>query len=334
MKILFIGGTGNISTYCVEQALARGCDVTVLNRGLTPARFSRPVRTIVADRHDVAGLRAVATAGHYDVAVDCIGFTPEEAADDVTAFAGQVGQFIYISSVAAYQKPPSHYLITESAPLRNPFWRYAQDKIASEDICNRAYRDHDFPVTIVRPWHTYGETRVPTSTMGAGYTVVDRVRRGLPILCHGDGQSLWGLTWSDDLATGIVGLFGQAKAIGEAFHITTDEILTWDAIYRTLARAAGVHEPTIVHLSSDIIQAVYPDIGTPLLGDLSHSAVYDNSKIRRLVPDYRARTNWAEGVARSIAWFDADPARRVVNAELNAKLDRLISIARAAAGAS
>jgi nucleoside-diphosphate-sugar epimerase len=328
-SVLFIGGTGNISTYVVELALERGYDVTLLNRGRREWVFSRPVSTIVADRHDRTRLSDIALA-NYDIVADFIGFTPGEAQDDIAAFVGHVGQFVYISSVAAYQKPPAHYVQTESAPLHNPFWRYAQDKISSELIFNRAYREQRFPVTVVRPWHTYGCTRVPTATMGAGYTAVDRVRRGLPILCHGDGQSLWGLTWSGDIATGIVGLFGKQQAIGEAFHITTEEILTWDQIYRTMAAAAGASEPEMVHLASDTIHAIYPELGTPLLGDLSHSAVYDNSKIRRLVPEYRARTTWAEGVARSIAWMDANSARRTVDAQLNTKIDHLIRVAQSA----
>jgi nucleoside-diphosphate-sugar epimerase len=279
-------------------------------------------------------LSRVAREGHYDVACDFIGYTPEEAQDDLAAFAGQVGQFVYISSVAAYQKPPRYYVHTESTPLKNPFWKYAQDKIASEEILNRAYREEDFPLTVVRPWHTYGHTRVPTATMGAGYTAVDRVRRGLPLVVHGDGQSLWGLTHSSDIAAGIVGLFGQPQALGEAFHITTEEILTWDQIYQTMARAAGASQVELVHIPSDFIAQVYPVLGAPLLGDLAYSAVYDNGKIRRLVPEYRAKTTWAEGVAKSIAWYDADPARRMVDEQLNAKLDRLIALRQSALGAA
>jgi len=330
VKILFIGGTGNISTYCVELALAKGHEISLLNRGRQGGTFSRPVTSLVGDRHDLNLLRQVAEEGHYDVVCDFIGFTPEEAEADVVAFAGQAGQFIYISSVAAYQKPPNYYRMDESTPLRNPYWLYAQNKIASEQIFNRAYRERDFPVTIVRPWHTYGHTRVPTATAGAGYTTVDRVRKGLPIVCHGDGQSLWGLTWSGDFAVGFVGLLGKTQAIGEAIHITTDEILTWDQIYRTLTRAAGAKDVELVHIPSDLIAAVYPDMGAGLLGDLRYSQVFDNSKIRRLVPEYRTTVTWAEGVARSIAWFDADPARQVVDEKLNARLDRLIELQRGA----
>lgn len=326
MKILYIGGTGNISEYCVERCLMRGDEVSMLNRGNRVVQFSKPVKTIVGDRHDRLLLRRVAEEGHFDVVCDFIGFTPSEAEDDVAAFAGLCGQFVYVSSVAAYQKPPHHYLMTESVPLKNPYWKYAQDKIVSEEIFQWAYREHNFPVTIVRPWHTYGHTRIPTATMGAGYTAVDRLRKGLPILCHGDGQSLWGLTHSSDFAAGFVGLLGKPNLGGEVFHITTEEILTWDQIYRTLAAAAGVTNPEIVHLSSETIHRLDPELGTPLIGDLMYSSAYDNAKIRRVVPDYRAKIDWAEGVARSIAWYDADPARQVPDTRLNARIDRLIEL--------
>lgn len=325
MKALFIGGTGNISASCVELCLARGIEVTVYNRGQRECTFSRPVKSIVGDRNDLAHLRQVADEGHYDVVADFIGYTPAEAEVDVAAFVGKVGQFIYISSVAAYQKPPNHYFMNESTPLYNPYWKYAQDKIACEGIMNRAYREQGFPITIVRPWHTYGQTRIPCAVGGAGYTVVDRMRKGLPIVCHGDGESLWGLTHSDDFAVGFVGLMGNQKAIGEAVHITTEEILTWNQIYRTFARAAG-GVANLVHLSSELIFRLYPEAGTPLLGDLAYSSVYDNSKIKRLVPEYSPRIRLAEGIARSIAWFDADPKRRVVDPKINAMLDDLVAV--------
>jgi nucleoside-diphosphate-sugar epimerase len=329
MKVLFIGGTGNISSYCVELALERGYGVTVLNRGKTQVSFSRPVTTVIGDRNDRALLRQVAEREHFDVACDFIGYLPEEVAVDIDAFSGQVGQFLYISSVAAYQKPPRYYIHTESTPLHNPFWKYASDKIACENLLNQAYREKGFPMTIVRPWHTYGETRIPCALGGAGYTVVDRMRKGLPIVCHGDGQSLWGLTWSGDIAKGIVGLLGKAQALGEAFHITTDEILTWDQIYQTFARAAGC-AAKLVHISSEFIARRYPDAGAALIGDLMYSAVYDNAKIKRIVPEYKATMSLADGIAKSIAWFDADPARRVVDGKVNAMLDDLVAAAHKA----
>ena len=327
MKLLFIGGTGNISAHCVELALRMGgYEITVFNRAQRKVAFDGPVTTIVGDRHDRALLRQVAESGHYDVVADFIGYTPEEAEDDIRAFTGQTGQFIYISSVAAYQKPPHDYLMNEATPLSNPFWPYGQNKAISEEILHRAYRDQGFPVTIVRPWHTYGRGVVPTSLAGGGYTTVDRIRKGLPIVCHGDGQSLWGLTHSADLAVGFLGLCGNPLAIGEAFHITTDEILTWDQIYQTIARSAGVAEATLVHIASEMIARYYPQQGLALLGDLAYSSVYDNSKIKRYVPEYRTTVRWAQGSAASIAWMDADPARRTVDEKLNAMYDHLVSL--------
>jgi nucleoside-diphosphate-sugar epimerase len=326
MKLLFIGGTGNISASCVELALGRGDSIAMLNRGRTQVQFSQPVTQITGDRHDMALLRRIAQEGHYDVIADFIGYTPEEAEADIQAFTGQTAQFIFVSSVAAYQKPPNTFYMDESTPLRNPFWKYASDKILCEERLLRAYRDDGLPVTIVRPWHTYGETRVPTSIGGTGYTLIDRVRRGQPIVCPDGGQTLWGLTHSDDLAVGFVGLCGNMRAIGEAFHITTEEILTWEQIYRTIARAAGA-EANLVYIPRDYIRALYPQAALPIYGDLAYSSAYDNSKIKRFVPAYERRPHisFAEGMRRSTAWLDADPARRAVDATTNAMLDHLIA---------
>lgn len=324
MRVLFLGGTGNISSACVERALQKGYEVSVFNRGQRPAEFSRPVTSIVGDRNDAAALRQIAERGRYDVVANFIAYTPDQIETDLAAFAGHVGQYIFISSASAYQKPPNHYVITESTPLYNPFWKYSRDKIACEERLNRAYREQGFPITIVRPSYTFGPTWIPCA-LGHGWTVVDRMRKGLPIISHGDGQSLWTLTFHTDFALGFVGLFGNHAAIGEAFHITSDEVLTWDQIYRTMARAAGC-EAKIVHVPSEWIAALYPQVGAGLLGDKAYSLVLDNSKIKRVVPEFRATVSFAEGIARSIAWFDADPARRVINEETNRMMDRLAAL--------
>jgi len=323
MKVLFIGGTGNISSACVELALLRAYQVSILTRGTRPATFSKPVTTILGDRNDAALLERVGKQGHYDVVANFVGYTPDQVGIDVAAFAGQVGQYIFISSASAYQKPPTHYVITEDTPLENPFWQYSRDKIACERALMRAHRERGFPVTIVRPSHTFGPTRIPSGVGGHGCTIVGRMRQGKPIISHGDGQSLWVITFHTDFALGFVGLFGNRQALGEAFHITTDEVLTWDQIYRTIAHAAGC-EARIVHISSDFLAALYPELGPGLLGDKAYSVVFDNSKIKRTVPGFVARVSFAEGIARSIAWHDADPSRRVVDDELNAKMDHLI----------
>lgn len=328
MRVLFIGGTGNISSACVELALARGYDVSTLNRGTTSAAADQRVTRFVGDRNDLSALNRAAQGGPYDVVADFVGYTPDQIEKDIAAFSGRIGQYVCISSASAYQKPPNHYLITESTPLYNPYWEYSRNKIACEDRLIKAYRQEGFPITIVRPSYTYGPTWIPSSMGGHGYTVVHRIREGLPIISHGDGQSLWVMTYNADFAVGFVGLFGLPQAIGEAFHITSDEVLTWDQIYKTIARAGGC-EADIVHIPSDLVAALYPQVGASLLGDKAYSVVFDNSKIKRVVPDYKAMVSFAEGIARSVAWHDADPqARHAFDEGANRMMDRLIGAYR------
>ncbi|HET6899977.1 MAG TPA: SDR family oxidoreductase [Vicinamibacteria bacterium] len=329
MKVLFLGGTGNISTACVEHAVEAGHDVTVLNRGQRASRVRPSVRTIVGDREDAAFLGAAAAAVRYDAVVDFIAFRPEQIEIAIEAFAGRVGQYVFISSTSAYEKPVVRHVITEETPLRNPFWEYARQKIACEERLGRARRESGFPVTVVRPSYTYGETWIPSGFGGQDYTLAARLRAGRPIVCHGDGTSLWVMTAAADFAVGLVGLLGQERALGEAFHITSDEVLTWQAIYRTIAEAAGA-KLDMVHVPSALIAALYPERGGSLLGDKAWSVVFDNTKIRRFVPSYRPRVSFAEGMKRSVAWYDADPARRVVNAEMDARIDRVIAAQRRA----
>jgi nucleoside-diphosphate-sugar epimerase len=318
-----MGGTGNISSACVQLALERGMEVTLLNRGQRTTAFDGRVATITGDRNDPAVLRRVAE-GNYDVVANFIAYTPEQVELDIAALQGHVGQYIYISSASVYQKPPNYHVITESTPLYNPYWEYSRQKIAGEDRLVAAYRASGFPMTIVRPTYTFGPTWIPCAVGGQGYTVVDRMRRGVPIISHGDGQSLWVMTFHTDFALGFVGLFGRAAAIGEAFHITSDEVLTWDQIYQTIARAAGA-VAKIVHIPSDFIAARVPQWGGTLVGDKAYSVVFDNSKIKRVVPEFRATVSFAEGIRRAMAWFDADPARRVVREGDNRLMDDLIA---------
>ncbi len=329
MKLLFLGGTGNISTACVALAVERGHEVTVLNRGRTPSRIPASARVALGERDDRAALQRAAGATRYDAVVDFLAYRPEQVETAIAAFGGRVGQYVFISTAAAYEKPVVHYLITEATPLANPFWEYARLKIACEERLWRARRESGFPATVVRPSYTYGPTWIPSGFGGQDYTVVSRMRGGRPIVCHGDGTSLWVMTTASDFAVGLVGLLGQAGALGEAFHITSDEVLTWQAIYRTIAQAAGA-ELEMVHVPSSLIASIFPDRGGSLLGDKAWSVVFDNAKIRRFVPDYRPRVSFAEGMARSIAWFDADPARRVVNAEADGRIDQVIAAQRRA----
>ncbi|WP_339794438.1 SDR family oxidoreductase [uncultured Imperialibacter sp.] len=322
MKVLFIGGTGNISTATSKLAVSRGIDLYLLNRGKSTLKVPG-ANSIVGDINGPEKLEA-ALAGHqWDVVVNWIAFTKEEIERDIKLFAGKTKQYIFISSASAYQKPATHYLITESTPLFNPFWQYSRDKIACEDALMSAYRNDGFPMTIVRPSHTY-DTVIPVALGGwTEYNIVDRLRKGKKIVVHGDGTSLWTLTHSDDFAVGFVGLLGHPKAIGHAFHITSDDVLSWNQVYEGLADAVGV-APNIVHIPSDFICQHWPDQTGNLLGDKAHSAVFDNTKIKTYVPEFKAVIPFHQGIRRTLAWLEADASRQVVNPETEKQLDELI----------
>jgi nucleoside-diphosphate-sugar epimerase len=324
MKILFIGGTGTISSACAQLALERGFELTLLNRGRQQAWPG--ARQIKADINDVTAAVAVLGSERWDVVVDYIAFTPAEVEQRITLFRGRAAQFIFISSASAYQKPPVHFPITESTPLVNLFWDYSRNKIACEERLLRALQEENFPVTIVRPSWTYDERRitVPVNSKKS-FTVVDRLRRGQPVIVPGDGTSLWTMTHNTDFAKGLVGLLGHQGAIGHAFHITSDEVLTWNQIYEAVAEAAGVTKPKLVHIASDFITACLPEFAGGLHGDKSYSAVFDNSKIKRFVPGFVATTRFRDGMARSVEWFDADPVRQEIDAGANVAWDRLIA---------
>jgi nucleoside-diphosphate-sugar epimerase len=324
MKILFLGGTGIISTACTELAVAKGHDVTVLNRSQRgPISGARQLTA------DINGPDAASALGNesWDVVVDFLAFNAASVESRLALFRGKTAQYIFISSASAYQKPGTQYLITESTPLANPFWQYSRDKISGEERLVRAYREENFPITIVRPSLTYGNTVVPLAVHSweKSFTVIARLRAGKPLIVPGDGLSLWTITHNTDFAKGLVGLFGQAAAIGHAFHITSDEVLTWNQIYQLTAEAAGVAAPKFVHIASDFITACLPASTGTLLGDKSHSAIFDNTKIKRLVPDFVATTKYRDGIKRTVAWFDAEPRRQVIDDTTNANWDRLIA---------
>jgi nucleoside-diphosphate-sugar epimerase len=326
MRVLFIGGTGTISTACTALAARRGMDVTLVTRGQKLAQqLPRGARSIVADVNDPA-LAQKLEGQTFDAVVDWIAYTPADIERDLRLFRERTRQFVFISSTSAYQKPPTHYLLTESTPLGNPFWEYARNKIACEERLMQAYRDEGFPVTLVRPSLTYGETSIPLvlNSWQKPYTAVDRMLRGQKMIVPGDGTSLWVVTHNTDFAKGLVGLLGQQQAVGEAFHITSDEVLTWDRLFQIVGAAVGV-EPQLVHIPSDFIAACIPDKRGTLLGDKSVSVVFDNSKIKQFVPDYSPTTTFAEGVRRTLAWFNADPARKQVDQQLSATMDKLIA---------
>lgn len=321
-KILFIGGTGIISSACAARAVERGLDLTVLNRGANALRpLPADVRVLHADARDPDAMRGALGDAEYDAVVDFIAFSPEHVQADIDMFRGRAGQYVFISSASAYQTPPAHLPITESTPLLNPEWEYSRNKIACEQLLVDAYREHGFPATIVRPSHTYDRTSLPTI---GGWTDVARMRRGAPVVVHGDGSSLWTLTHHRDFAVAFVGLLAHPAAVGDSFHITSDELLTWNQIYAAVGRAAGV-EPTLVHATSEAIAAVAPKLGPGLLGDKTHSVIFDNSKVKRLVPEYTATVPYADGARESIAWFDAHPDRQVVDHDLDAVFDKLVA---------
>jgi len=325
MKVLFIGGTGNISLAVTELAVARGIELTLLRRGQRAAELPEGVSTIVADINDEDAVAKALGDRHFDAVVDWIAFTPEQIERDIRLFRGRTNQFVFISSASAYQRPVGHYLITESTPLINPYWQYSRDKVACEERLMLAYRDEGFPITIVRPSLTYGNTQIvlAVNSWQKSFTAIDRMRRGKKVIVPGDGSSLWCITHNSDFAKGFVGLLGHRQAIGHAFHITSDEVMTWDQFYRITAEAAGV-EAQVVHIASDFLGACNPDEIGSLTGDKASSVVFDNSKIKRFVPDYCATLPFAEGIQRTIDWFDADPARRVIDHEANANWDTVI----------
>lgn len=328
MKVLFIGGTGNISTAVSHLAVERGIDLYVLNRG-TQGWTIPGAQRITADISKPEQAKKALAAHEWDVVVNWIAFTPDDVNRDIELFSGKCKQYIFISSASAYQKPLSHPIITESTPLANPFWDYSRDKIACEERLNQAYRNAGFPMTIVRPSLTY-DTVIPTAIGGwDDYTIIDRMKKGGKVIVHGDGSSLWTITHSKDFAKGFVGLLGHQQAVGQAFHITSDEILTWDQIYQAVAEAAGV-QANIVHITSDFICQESEKLNQAwmrgnLHGDKAVSAIFDNTKIKTFVPDFVATIPFKQGIKETIKWFEADPKRMTLNQESNQFMDAIIN---------
>jgi nucleoside-diphosphate-sugar epimerase len=321
MKVLFIGGTGIISSASSQLAVDRGIDLYLLNRGQSARSAPKEAKILQGDIRDPKSVEQALGDHHFDAVVNWITFTPDQIEIDLNLFRARTHQYVFISSASAYQTPPASLPVTESTPLHNPYWLYSRNKIACEERLVRAYREEGFPITIVRPSHTYDRTMLPVQ---GRYTSVDRMRKGKKVIVHGDGSSLWVLTHHRDFARGFVGLLGNNHAIGDAFHITSDELLTWNQIYELVARAAGV-EAQIIHVPSDLIAAYDADWGAGLLGDKAHSMVFDNSKIKRVVPDFVASTPFAHGAEEIMAWYDADPARQVVSTEMDQLMDRIIA---------
>jgi nucleoside-diphosphate-sugar epimerase len=320
LRVLFIGGTGVISSACSRLAAGSGIQLFVLNRGLGTTRPLPPqVRMIRADIREPLSVREKINDLDFDAVVNWVAFTPDHIRTDIDLFAGRTGHYVFISSASAYQTPPARQPVTESTPLRNPFWRYSRDKIACEDLLVAAYREQGFPATIVRPSHTYDPTLVP---FDGGWTVLGRMKAGKPVIVHGDGTSLWTMTHHEDFARAFVPLLAHPRTLGEAFHITSDDVLTWNQIAEALAAALGV-TARIVHVPSDAIAAADPEWGAGLLGDKAHSMVFDNTKVRRLVPGWRAVIPFERGARQIADWYLADPARQVTDQALDGVMDKL-----------
>ena len=321
MKVLFIGGTGNISSASSRLAIKKGIDLYHLNRGRSTVQISG-VKALVGDINKPNEL--IELANHdWDVVVNWIAFTPEDIERDIALFRGKTKQYIFISSASCYQTPLSYPIITESTPLYNNLWDYSNEKIKCEDRLMSAYREDGFPITIVRPSLTY-DTVIPIAIGGfIEYTTADRILKGKEIIIHGDGTSLWTVTHSDDFARGFIGLLGLTQTIGHAFHITSDEILSWNTIYRILAESLG-QEAKIVHIASDFICKIEPSFTGTLLADKAESVIFDNTKIKTFVPSFKATIPFAIGIKRTLKWLDENPDRKFINPESTEKIERVL----------
>jgi len=323
MKILFVGGTGNISSACAARALDLGHEVFFLNRGNRPERTPAGVETVRADIRDAAAADKALGGRRFDAVADFTAFVAAHVETAYALFRQRTAQYVFISSASAYRKPPNSWMISEATDLWNPYWQYARDKIACEAFLMERHRKDGFPVTIVRPSHTYSDGMLPSSFGSGGFTVAARMLAGQAVIVHGDGSSLWTITHAEDFAPAFVDLLGNPRALGEVFHITSEEALTWDQIHRTVGYALGV-EPKIVHIPSDFIAEAAPARGAELLGDKTYSAVFDNSKIRRLAPNYGQRVPFSAGIRRSAAWYERHPDRKVRDPKIDAEIETIL----------
>jgi nucleoside-diphosphate-sugar epimerase len=320
MKILFIGGTGIISSACSELCHEKGYDLYLFNRGNVQLPDSMNIKLLKGDIWNFNHAKSLLKDHNFDVVVEWIGFSYDRVIADFDLLKGKIGQYIFISSASVYQKPSSWKPITEDVPINNPYWTYSQAKIKCEQIAMDLYRQAGFPVTIVRPSHTYDKTKIP---LFGGYTAIDRMLHGKQIIIHGDGTSLWTLTHHKDFAKGFIGLFGKIESIGEAYHITSDEVLTWNQICKTIANALDI-EANIIHVPSDFIKHFDAEWGDGLVGDKSHSMVFDNSKIKKIVPDFKADIPFSQGAREITKWYLDSKSRQIVDESINWKIDEVI----------
>lgn len=335
MNALLIGGTGTISLAITQLLAKRGWEVHLLNRGSRKAEVPQGVHWIQADMNDEQAVAEILRGRHFDCVCQFIGFQREQVERDIRLFQGKTNQYLYISSASAYHKPVMDYRITEGTSLANPYWEYSRDKIACEEVLMKAYREKQFPVTIIRPSHTYDNRNVPLGVHGknGSYQVIKRMLEGKPVIIHGDGTSLWTMTHNSDFAKGYVGLMGNPHAIGEAFQITNDESLTWNQIYETIAKVLGV-ELKACHVASEFLAATgkYDLLGS-LIGDKANSVVFDNAKLKRAVPDFVPTVRFEEGIRDTIANILAHPELQREDPEFDEWCDRVIEAQEAALNA-
>ncbi|MBU3112182.1 SDR family oxidoreductase [Clostridium lacusfryxellense] len=325
MKALFIGGTGTISNEVSKLTSKNGWELYILNRGNKSSKVPEGVKVLIADINNEVEVARLIKGIEFDVIADFIAFEPSQIQRDIRLFSKKTKQFIFISSASAYQKPLAFYKITESTPLSNPYWKYARDKIACEELLMSEYRNNSFPITIIRPSHTYGESNVPVAVQGEKgfFQVIDRIRKGKPVIVPGDGNSLWTITHNTDFAKAFVGIMGNQASIGEAIHITSDESITWNKIYDLIGDALNV-KVIKYHVSTDFLVKVQKDIEGGLIGDKANTVVFDNSKIKRLVPEYVATTRFDQGVKKSIKYILAHPQLQIEDEEFDKFCDNVI----------
>ena len=329
MKILLIGGTGTISSAITRQLAESGHELWLLNRGSRKNEVPAGVKQVICDIDDEAEVIRQTGNEQFDAVCEFIGFLPSQVERDIRLFSGRTRQYVYISSASAYNKPAASHMITEGTALANPYWEYSRNKIACEDMLMKAWREEGFPVTIVRPSHTYCERSVPLSVHGpkGSWQVLKRMMEGKPVLVHGDGSSLWTLTWNEDFARGFIGLLGNPKAIGEAFQIMSDEQLTWNQIYECVGNALHT-TPKLYHVSSDFLAAVAPkeyDLTGNLLGDKAVTVAFDCTKLKRAVPGFCATTRFDEGVRRCVDYIMSHLELQVEDPEFDAWCDLVIA---------
>ena len=334
MKILMIGGTGTISSAITRQLAESNNELWLLNRGSRKNEVPANVRQVIVDIDDTAKVLQLLGDEQFDAVCEFIGFLPSQVERDIRLFRGRTKQYVYISSASAYNKPAASHVITEGPTLATPPWEYSRNKIACEELLMKEYRENGFPVTIVRPSHTYCERGVPVSVHGlkGSWQVLKRMMKGKQVIVHGDGSSLWTLTWNEDFARGFIGLLGNPKAIGEAFQIMSDEQLTWTQIYQCVANALGV-ELHPYYVASEFLAAVSPkewDFEGNLLGDKAVTVCFDCTKLKRAVPGFQATTRFDEGVRRCVAYLMAHPELQTEDPEFDAWCDRVIEAEEAA----